>query len=459
MKIIIVGLGQTGNLLIASLANESYEVSVIDQDRRLVDAATDKYNVNGVVGSGASRETLLAAGADTADAIVALTHIDEINLLSCMQAKALSTRYAAARILMPDFVHEADYLMKKYNIDFFMKPRLDVAEEIYGNLGMPGFTKLEGFWDTEIQVLNMNILEDSVLKDRSLIDIKQSLGLDILIVTVIREGKLFIPRGDFVLKSGDSINVVIAGDRLADTLVKLGISRSKAKKIVIVGGSTTCDYLLKMLGKEHHDITILESDSGRCRELMEEYPNINVVYCVGDTLEILEEERVSKADMIISLTNFDETNLVISMYAWSCRMPSIITRVDKPEHVKLLHKVNIDITVSPAETSALMAMRFLRSRDAADSGKDIGKFYLLAEGLAEIMEFPAGDDFKCLDIPFKDKAFKLKKDVLVAGILRDGKLIIPSGNTCINKGDRVIITASRKNRIRSLNDMLNKELF
>ena len=457
MKIIIVGLGQTGNLLIASLSNESYEVSVIDQDRRLVDAATDKYNVNGVVGSGASRETLLAAGADTADAIVALTHTDEINLLSCMQAKALGTRYAAARILMPDFVHDADNLMKEYNIDFLMKPRLDVAEEIHGNLGMPGFTKLEGFWDTEMQVLNMNILDDSVLAGRSLTDIKQSLGLDIL--TVIRGGKLFIPRGDFVLESGDSINVIIAGDQLGYTLTKLGINRSRAKKIVIVGGSTTCDYLLKMLGKGHHDITILESDAGRCRELMEEYPNINVVFCVGDTLEILEEERVSKADMIISLTNHDETNLVISMYAWSCKMPSIITRVDKPEHVKLLHKVNIDITVSPAETSALMAMRFLRSREAADSGKNIGKFYLLAEGMAEIMEFPAEDDFKCLDIPFKEKAFRLKKDVLIAGILRDRKLIIPSGNTSISRGDRVIITTSRKNRIRSLNDMLNNELF
>ena len=103
MKIIIVGLGQTGTLLISSLANESFDVTVIDKDHRAVDEITDKYNVNGVVGSGASRETLQKAGADTADAIVALTHVDEINLLSCMQAKSLGTRFAAARILLPDF--------------------------------------------------------------------------------------------------------------------------------------------------------------------------------------------------------------------------------------------------------------------------------------------------------------------------------------------------------------------
>ena len=166
MKVIIVGLGQTGNLLIASLANENYDIVVIDKERALVDAVTDKYNVNGVVGSGASRETLLKAGADTADAIVALTHVDEINLLSCMQAKSLGTSYAAARLLMPDFVHEQEELKKQYNIDFFVKPRPDVAEEIYRNIGMPGFTKLEGFWGNKVQLLNMNVLDNSVLKDR-----------------------------------------------------------------------------------------------------------------------------------------------------------------------------------------------------------------------------------------------------------------------------------------------------
>lgn len=454
MKVIIVGLGQTGNLLIASLANENYDIVVIDKERALVDAVTDKYNVNGVVGSGASRETLLKAGADTADAIVALTHVDEINLLSCMQAKSLGTSYAAARLLMPDFVHEQEELKKQYNIDFFVKPRPDVAEEIYRNIGMPGFTKLEGFWGNKVQLLNMNVLDNSVLKDRSLIDIKQSLKMDILIITVIRDGRLYIPHGDFVIKSGDSLNVAVSKKDLDSSLEKLGIQRSRTKKIVIVGGSTTCNYLLGMMKKDKNDVTILEQDGGRCRELMEQYPGINVAFAGGGTLEVLEEEHVSKSDMIISLTNNDETNLVISMYAWSCNIPSIITRVDKPEHLKLLHKVNIDITVSPAESSALKAMRYILSCEVKDAGKEIGKYYLLADGMAEIMDFPAGADFKCLNVAFSDKAFSIKKDVLITAILRNDEMIIPSGSTCIKEGDRVIITSSRKNHIRSLSEIL-----
>ncbi|MBR4183343.1 MAG: NAD-binding protein, partial [Lachnospiraceae bacterium] len=120
MKIIIVGLGQTGRQLLSSLAGENIDIVVIDQDQKLVDEATDRFSVNGIVGSAASRETLLAAGADTADIILALTRIDEVNLLSCMQAKALGTRFSAARIVMSDLVNEAKSLRREYSIDLIM---------------------------------------------------------------------------------------------------------------------------------------------------------------------------------------------------------------------------------------------------------------------------------------------------------------------------------------------------
>ena len=455
MKIIIVGLGQTGNLLLSSLAGENIDIVVIDKDKTLVDEATDKYNVNGIAGSGASRETLLSAGADTADVIIALTRIDEVNLLSCMQAKALGTRFAAARILMTDLVSEAESLKKEYNIDFIMKPRHDIAEEIYRNIGMPGFIKLEGFWGDKIQLLDMNVLDNSILKGHTLTEIRQTLKLDILIITVLRKGKLHIPTGNFIIESGDSINVAVSKKNLEKTLEQLGIKRSRTKKIVIVGGSNTCEYLLKMMENDRCNITILEHDAARCRQLMEKYPKVNIEYANDDTLEVLEEENLASADAVISLTEVDETNLVTSMYAWSCNIPSIITRVDKPEHVKLLYKVNIDITVSPAASTSQRALRFLKDIEAKDAGENIGKYYLLADSKAEIMEIPAAADFKCLNIAFKENSFHLKKDVLITAIIRGDELIIPSGATCIMDGDRVIITSSRKNGIRSLNDILS----
>ena len=454
MKIIIVGLGQAGTTLISSLSNEHYDITVVDKDKKHVDRATDKYNVNGIVGSGASKETLLAAGADTADAIIALTPVDEINLLSCMQAKALGTRWSGARLLMPDFVHEASSLKDQYNIDYFVKPKSDIAEEICRNIGMPGFVKLEGFWGNKIQIIDLNILKGSPLADKTLADIKQSLKLDMLVVSVIRDDKLIIPDGTFKIMEGDNIGIAAAHENMALTLQALGITRKTARRIVIVGGGITGQYLADMLCQQRVDMTLLEHDVHRCRELMERYPAARVAYSGGEILDVMEEEHVSEADCLISLTDNDETNLVISMYAWSCNIPSIITRVDKPEHVKLLHRVNIDITVSATELSALKMIRFIRNCEMGNDKNGVGKFYNIADNKAEIMEFRATGDFASLNIPFESKSFRLKKDVLIASIIRGGQLIIPDGSTCIKEGDCVIVTASKRRFIRSLNEIL-----
>ena len=158
-------------------------------------------------------------------------------------------------------------------------------------------------------------------------------------------------------------------------------------------------------------------------------------------------------DALVSLTSNDEMNLVTSMYAWSRNVPSILTRVDAPSHLKLLHKVNIDITVSPTELSALKMLRFLRNHEMDGEDNEIGKFYHAAEGRAEIMEFVAGNGCMHLDTAFADKAFALKKDVLIAAIIRDGAPIIPSGSSVIKAGDRVIVASSKKNHIRNINEI------
>ena len=171
-------------------------------------------------------------------------------------------------------------------------------------------------------------------------------------------------------------------------------------------------------------------------------------------LDVLEEERESSAEAVISLTDKDETNLVISMYSWSCRIPSIITRVDKPEHVKLLHRVNIDITVSATELSALKMARFVRSYEMSDAPNEIGKFYNIAENRAEVMDFTATADFPALNISLGSDSFRLKKDTIITSLIRKGELIIPSGDSCIMEGDRVIITSAKSNRIRNLKEIL-----
>ena len=376
MKIIVVGLGETGRSLVKLLEGSDHDVTVIDRDRSLVDVITDKYTVNGVCGSGASTHTLKKAGADTADILVALTHIDEINLLSCMQAKALGARQCVARVLQPDLADEKDLLKKEYNIDHIISPKEDLAYEIYRNIGLPGYVKLENCIEDEIFILDLNAIGSSPLIGKTIEEIRTGVCSNIMIAVINRGKKTLVPKDSDVIQNDDGLYIVVEKEHLDEAFASLGINRKKADNIVIVGGGITGACLARLLIKDRKKITILDDDLIRCRELMEEFPEAKVSYAAGDITEVLEEERVDKADSIISLTDNDETNLVISMFAWSKGIRSVITRVDRQVHVKLLHKVNIDITVSPTELCVFRLMRFIDRQSGEGSDEN-----------AEIMEF------------------------------------------------------------------------
>ena len=383
MKIIVVGLGEAGRTLIRMLDASEHDICVIDRDAKCVDAVTDKYPVNGVVGSGASAETLRKAGADTADVFIALTHTDEINLISCMQAKALGASRCVARLLMPDLVAEDEQLKEKYKIDYFVKPRADMADEIYKNIGLPGNIKLESFMNDEIYVIDLNPIGDCPLLGRNIAGIREEICPDMMIATAIRGKRVHTPKDNFVVKEGDNLYITVEREHLEEALCKIGIRRFPSDSIVIVGGGITGAYLAEKLTADHRKLTILDDDLDRCRELMDLFPNAQITYAEGDITEVLEEEKVSKADAIVSLTDNDETNLVVSMFAWSKGIPSVITRVDRHVHVKLLHKVNIDITVSPTELTVSRIMRFISNMARPDEDEHVG----IMEFIGDIRKF------------------------------------------------------------------------
>ena len=370
MKIIVVGLGEAGQALISLLDGAGHDITVIDKNRACVDEMTDRFCVNGIVGSGASEETLLKAGADTADVLIALTHTDEINLISCMQAKAVGTRLCAARLLLPDLVKEEEEIRRKYGIDFIVKPKVDIAGEIHRNIGLPGYVKLERCVGTELYVIDLNAVGGSPRIGRTVAGIREELTADAKISVVVRGRKSLTPDDKLEIRDGDTLYIVVSQEKLDKVLKALQIRRDKTRDVVIVGGHTTSVYLIERLLADRMSITVLDDDIERCRSLMDRFPTINVAYAEGDITEVLEEEKVEKADALVSLTDDDDTNLVISMFAWSKGIYSVITRVDKQVHVKLLHKVNIDITVSPTEYSVFGLIRFITT--AAQEDTDAG---------------------------------------------------------------------------------------
>ena len=438
MKIVIAGIGEAGTELIRRLAGDDYDITVIDSDPAKLEAITDEFNVNGVNGSAASRQTLLQAGIESADIFVALTPSDETNLLSCMQAKSAGARRTAARLQLSDLASETDEIKKEYDIDGIVCPRVDLAEEIYRNIGLPGFIKHEGLFGNEVMVIDLSVLRGSPLAGMKLSAVRSEICKDMLVGTVTRDGKVTIPDGSFVLQVGDNLTITASSETLEDTLGALGVNRAKSDRIVMVGCGISGEYLVQRLVTEGRQVTILESSLERCRALMERFPTVNVSYSNGEITSVLDEEHIDRAGTLISLTDSDETNLVISMYAWSKQIPSVITRVDKLSHVRLLHKVNIDITASPTELTARRLLHFIRN--GGNTGTRDGMCYFVADGRAEVTEFEVRPDTKNVGVAFMDPAFRLKKGVIVSGIIRDGKLKIPGGRSRLEAGDRVVVT-------------------
>lgn len=454
MKIIIVGAGRTGCALIETLTGKSgIDITVIEKQKSKVDAITDKYNVNGVAGSGASKDTLRAAGADTADYVFALTPIDEINLLSCMQARTVGARHTVARVFQPDFHTEGNAFTSEQGIDYIFNPKYDMAREVMLSIGLPGVVRPVGVFANRIQMISLRIAEGSPLAGKILNDVRRDLNVRLVITTVLRDGRLYVPDGTFRLEAGDSIGVASDIDDLMKNLRTLGIAKSPAKRIMVMGGDITAEYLIGMLTGKKKSVTVIEKDLGRCRELMDRYPSVNVVLGEGELTEVLEDEKIKEADVVVSLTESDEDNLVTSMYAWSKNVPSIITRIDSPAHLKLLHRVNLDITLSTAEISVLRLIRYICNCEAGDAPNEIEEYYTVADNKAEVLQFTVGEGFRHPGVKLGDQSLRLRKGIAIASIIHEGELVIPDGSSCINKGDKVIIVTDKKNHIENLNEI------
>ncbi len=453
MKIIIIGSGRTGCALIKALSEKNYDITVVEKQKSVVDAVTDKYNVSGIVGSGASKETLYKAGADTADVLVALTPVDEVNILSCMQAKSIGTLRTCTRVFQPDFAAERKQLEAEQGIDYVFNPKYDIAEEAASSIGLPGVVKPEGIFGGQMQMVSVTITDDSPIRGKTLFEIKKGQGSELLVCTVLRDGKLVVPDGKFKIEAGDIIGLAACRDNLFDVLKGIGIIREKTKKVMIVGGTVAAEYLVEMLLKDKKKITLIESDMDRCRGLMEKYPDVNVSFGSGEMADILEDEHIGSMDAVVSLTENDEMNMVTSMYAWSRNVPSVITSVDTPEHLKLLHRVNLDITLSSSEIAVYKLIRFIRNCEIGSEKNEIEKYATVADNKAEVLQFSADESFKGIGKRFSDPLFKLKKNIIIASIIHDGELIIPNGSSSVMKGDKVIIVADRKTHVERLNDI------
>lgn len=454
MKIIIIGTGKVGFSLAEQLLNEKHDITIVDTQDSALRRATDALDIMSVKGNGVSTDTLREAGAEDADLLVAATNSDEVNMVCCLTAKHLGAKYTIARIRNPEYNLGLHELKKNMGIDMVINPENATAVEISRLLRFPSAANIETFCRGRVELMGFRLQEGDFLVNQPLHALSaQVKQLSLLVCAVDRDGEVTIPNGSFVPQVGDKLYLIGRPTSLDQFFRLLGRYSPKVKTVFIVGGGKISVYLTAILEKMKMRVKIVELSEKRCRLVSEMMPRTTVICGDGTDQELLESERMSAADAFVALTDRDEDNLIISLYAMQQGMHKVVTKCNRQNYTGIARAVGLDSVISPKLITAAQILQLVRGMQNSQ-GSVMNTLYRIADGTTEAMEFTVGPSTRHLNVPLRD--LHLHKGILIAVIMRDGEIIIPEGSSCIQEGDSVIII-SRDRPIQDLNNIYAEE--
>lgn len=448
MKLVIVGAGKIGATLVEKLSKEEHDIVIVDKDAEVVEQLVNRYDVRGVYGGGADRMILEEAGVNTADFVIACTSRDELNILCCMLAKKLGAAHTIARVRDPEYFMEMEYMKEELDLDMWFNPELRTAKEIADILAFPSAINVETFAGGAAVMIELRIKENSPMIGKTVMEFVKEVQSKVLFSAILRDGKVYIPKGDFVMQEGDVLHITASEEEITAFSKKIQMFRRRARSVFIIGGGKIAYYLAKELIARKVSVKIIEIDEDRCSELSEELPEATILCGDGTDHEVLDEEGLAKCNACVSLTGMDEENVIVSLYAVSKKVAKVITKVDRPTIGQMVSHLGLDSVLSPRTVIANQILRFVREK--ADVKSRISQLYKIHDKV-EAIEFPVTKEFEYIGIPLKE--LNIKKNYIVNGIVRNKEFIIPTGDTSFQEGDEVLVVTTEKN-VNGLDSMI-----
>jgi len=441
MKIIVVGCGKVGHKIIEQLCLEDVQITLIDTRPQVVTEIVNEYDIMGVVGSGTDIDTLNEAGIEDADVLVAVAGSDELNLMICLLAKKLGNCQTIARVRQPEYIKSINLLKNDLGLAMIVNPEQAAASEISRILRFPSVIKIDTFAKGRVEILKFKVPENCVLDKLRVMDIVTKLGSNILICGVERKEEAFIPSGSFEIRSGDLVSFVAPLGEAGKFFKKIGIRTNRVKNTLIVGGGDTAYYLANQLLQRNIDVKIIEQKQERCDELFQLLPKATITHGDGTDNKLLYEEGLTHFDSFVSLTNIDEENVLLSLYAKSKTDCKIITKINRIEYDNVIGDLQLGTMIYPKNITAEYIVRFVRAlRNSV--GSNIETLHYILDGKAEALEFRIREKSPISNIKLED--LNLKDNILIACITRNSKLIIPRGQDMILPGDTVIVVTLKE---------------
>lgn len=345
-----------------------------------------------------------------------------------------------ARIRNPEYNDNSlGFIRQQLELSMSINPELLTAMELYNILKFPSAVRIETFSRRNLEMIEIILPQDSELDGMTLIQMREEYDAKVLVCCVQRGEEVIIPDGSFVLKAGDKVGFTASPSEISKLFKTLGFLKRRAKKIMILGGSRIAYYLAKMITAGGSSAKIIEQDSIRCEQLANSLPNTTIIHGNGMQQELLLEEGLESADAFVSLTGLDEENILTAIFASMQKIPKAIAKVNKDELSSMASKIGVDTIVSPKDITSSIIVQYARALENS-VGSSVETLYKLMDGKAEALEFIVTAQSKLTGIPLKNLQFK--KGILIGGIMRGKKTIIPSGDDSIQVDDRVIVISS-----------------
>lgn len=441
MNIIIVGCGKVGQKLAEMLSRENeHNITVVDTRCGVISDTVNRYDIMGVAGSGTSLDILTEAGVENADVLIAVTGSDELNLLTCLIAKKAGGCQTIARVRNPEYGKELHLFKEDLGLALIINPELTAANEIARLLRFPSAIQIDTFAKGRVEILKFRLPSGSPLDGMPIFEIGQKLNCDILVCGVERGDEAYIPGGDFVLKSGDFISLVASPKSGSEFFKKINVKTNRVKDTIIVGGGSTAYYLAKRLILAGINVKIIEQNPERCEVLCRALPKATVINGDGTDNLLLMEEGIEYAESFVALTNIDEENILLSLFAKSKTDGKLITKINRIAYDDVIKSLDLGTTIYPKNITAEYIVRFVRAMKNS-LGSNIETMHYILDGKAEALEFRIKENSPISGVAIEK--LNLKKNILIACINRSGHIIIPRGRDVIQTGDTVIVVAGR----------------
>lgn len=436
LQIIIVGCGKVGATLTEQLSKEGHDITLIDKNPRALNAVAELYDVMGIVGNGASYSIQMEAGIETADLLISVTNSDELNLLCCTVAKRVGDCAAIARVRTPDYYEEVSYLREKLGLAMIINPEMESAREMAKVLCLPTALEINTFAHEQAEMIKLKIPQGNIMHDHSIVSLAKKISVNFLICAIERNGEVYIPSGDFILQAGDSISFIATRSDSRTFLKEIGFQTHQVQDVMIVGGGKSAYYLAKRLLSSGIDVKIIERDEQTCETLSIQLPEATIIHGDGSDEDLLTEEGIEQTEAFVPLTGIDEENILLTLHAKQVSQAKVITKVNRIHFKNVINSLDLGSVIYPKYITAEAIIAYVRAKQAS-MDSNIETLYHLFDSQAEAIEFRIEKESAVTNITLAD--MKLKKNLLVATINRNGRIFIPTGTDSIQLGDTVII--------------------